>query len=430
MEIEDGPYKGPQRFNRRKGGGQLKPPEFSKIWGVFLVILFSLLIGSEIYLLASMGEDNILSSSEKGWTGASDFVRELERRGYDVVPLLTTPSLIHEEESPLSTLFVSLGPEREYSLSEIHAIKKFHDRGGKILLADDSGNSNELASRFDVNFVKGQLYDQNFVSNPDLVKFKVSVPFFDGFILMNKPASLTFSSGQALIASSTSAWVDRNGNGINDNVTTNQGEAQGIRYLAVISDPDFDAMASGTCVMISDPSLFMNGMIDREDNLALALTLVELMLPDGGKIVFDDSVHSSDGGIGVMQKGLLGIAFLTTDVNFKIVIGSIAVLAMFAVGYVYESPKRPRHETILERTGVAELVEPDLLESDLDELKKAVLDRIRVSHDMSVEDFSNLTWDQIGEISGNDEIIHFIKKGKFKGGVEGLLLEVLEWERK
>lgn len=408
----------------------MRLPSARLIWGIVGVILIIFLIASEVYLISSLRDDNVLSTSNSDWTGASIFMDELDKRGYDVVPLLTTPTLIHEEDSPSDSLFISLGPERTYTLSEVHAIKKFHDRGGKILLADDTTNSNELASRFDVNFIKGQLYDQNFVSNPDLVKFRVSVPFFEGFILMNKPASLTFSSGQALIASTTSAWVDRNGNGINDNVTTNQGEAQGLRYLAVISDPDFQENDKGTCVMISDPSLFMNGMIESEGNFDLAMELVELMLPEGGRIIFDDSVHSAEGGQGVMQGGMRGIAFLTTDVNLKIVIGSIAVLAMFAVGYIYDSPRRPRHETILDRTGVAELVEPELLESDLDELKRVILDRIRISYGMSVEDFSDLSWDQLREKVGNDEVIRFLRKGKYKGGVEGLMLEVMEWEKR
>jgi hypothetical protein len=182
--------------------------------------------------------------------------------------------------------------------------------------------------------------------------------------------------------------------------------------------------------MISDPSLFMNGMIESEGNFELAMELVELMLPEGGRIIFDDSVHSAEGGQGVMQRGVRGFAFLTTDVNLKIVIGSIAVLAMFAVGYIYDPPRRPRHETILDRTGVAELVEPDLLETDLDELKKVILDRIRISYGMSVEDFSDLSWDQLREKVGNDEIIRFLRKGKFRGGVEGLMLEVMEWDKR
>jgi hypothetical protein len=407
----------------------MKLPGTKLIWSVVGIILLGMVIASEVYLLASM-EDNTLSTSVEGWTGASEFADELNRMDYDVKPLLTTSSLLQEEDEPERTLFISLGPEREYTLSEVHTIKKFVDRGGRVLLADDSGNSNELASRFDVNFVQGQLYDQNFVSNPDLVKFKVSVPFFDGFILMNKPASLTFSTGQALIASTSSAWVDRNGNGINDNVTTNQGEAQGVRYLAVISEPDFSESGSGTCLMISDPSLFMNGMINEEGNLDLAMAMVDHLLPLGGKVIFDDSVHSSVGRQGVMQKGMLGLAFLTTDVNLKIVVGSIAVLAMFAVAYIYDPPGKPRHETMLDRTGVAELVEPDLLESDLDELKKVVMERIRVHNGLSVRDFSSLSWEQLEEMVGNPEIIRFVRKGKFKGGVEGLLLEVMEWERK
>ena len=402
----------------------------STIWKWTFLLMFLLFISTEIYVVTSMEDEGELSSLENGWAGASAFSDELSRRGFDVRSLLTTPSLLHEEEDPGNTLLISLGPQREYSLSELHALRKFHSRGGRILMADDSGNGNGLASRFEVNFVRGQLYDQNFVSSPDLVKFDVNQDFFDGTVLMNRPASLSFSSGQALIASTTSAWVDRNGNGINDNISTNQGEAPGIRYLAVISDPDFTEHGSGAAVFIADPSLFMNGMIELEGNMEFAVSLVEHLLPRGGKVIFDDSVHRSPDASGIVQRSLRGLAFATTDVNLKIVSGAMAVLALLSAAYLYEPPGKPGHDCILNRTGVAELVEPELLEGDLAELRKAVLDRIRVSYGMSVDDFSALSWNELEELVGSPGIYRFLRKGKYRGGVEELLLEVMAWERK
>ncbi len=408
----------------------MKSPSLGWTWSVIGAVVITLLIGTEIFLIASMGSGSDLSSNGKEWKGASKFSVELEKRHYDVVSLLTTPSLLYEEEDADDTLFISLGPERAYTLTELHAIDKFESRGGKILLADDTGIGNSLSTRFEVNFIKGQLYDQNFIFNPDLVKFNVGTPFFNGFILMNRPASLTFTSGRALIASTSSAWVDRNGNGINDNITTNIGEAQGIRYLSVISDPDFRTEDTGTALFISDPSLFMNGMIEMEGNLEFAISLVEYLLPEGGKVVFDDSVHSPSGSDGVVQGGLRGIAFLTSDVNLKIVVGSIAVLSMLAIGYLYESPRKPHHDTILSRTGVAELIEPELLQTDLDELKKAVLERVRLSNGMAIEDMGKLSWDELKLLLDNKELYKFIRKGKYHGGTEKLLLEVMEWQGK
>lgn len=398
------------------------------IWSVIALISILLLGLSGIFSLIISDNEAELSTKDSSWTGSSDMKDAIEKEGFDVYSLRSSPALLYEENDPEGTIFITLGPGRVYSLTEQHAINKFISRGGKMILADDS--ENQLSKRFDIDIVDGQLYDQNFVSNPDLVKFNVGTEFFDGFILMNKPASLTFSSGQALIASTTSAWVDRNGNGINDNVTTNQGEAQGIRYLCAITDPDFLDQEKGTAVVISDPSMFMNGMIEMENNLEFALAMIDYLLPEGGKVIFDDSVHMTSGADGIYQRGLMGIARVTTDVNIKIVLGSLAVLAMLAVGYIYESPGKPRHEVILDRTGVAELIEPELLEDDLDELKKAVLERIRTQSGLSVEDMADLSWDELREAIGNEQMYRFVRTGKFKGGIEKLLLEVMEWERK
>jgi hypothetical protein len=400
------------------------------VWLTLVLFISILFIGSELILFGINDEDSILSSNNEGWEGSSRLRDALEEEGYQVRSLLSSTSLLHEEEDPAKTVLLSLGPQREYTLSEVHAIRKFVGNGGRMVLADDGATNNDLSSRDDVTFIKGQLYDQNFVGNPDIVKMKVGAPFFDGFVHMNKPASLTFSSGRPLIASTTSAWVDRNGNGINDNVTTNQGEAQGIRYLAVITNEDFMEDGTGTSVFISDPSLFMNGMIGEGENLEFALALVSSLIPVGGKVIFDDSVHSSEGGEKAIQRGLRALVFITTDVNLKIIVGSISVLSLLAVGYLYESPRKPRHDPILERTGVAELIEPDLLESDLDELKRSVLDKIRVINQLSVEDFSKLDWDEIAELVGDDELVRFIRTGKYRGGTEKLLIEVIEWQRK
>ena len=46
---------------------------------------------------------------------------------------------------------------------------------------------------------------------------------------------------------------------------------------------------------MSDPGIFINDMLDRKDNRAFALDLIEELLPEGGEVIFDESVHIPPG---------------------------------------------------------------------------------------------------------------------------------------
>ncbi len=371
-----------------------------------------------------------LSTSEEGWMGASEFLSIAKTTGARVMVLTTTPTLLLEDEDPDKVLFISLGPQRRYTLTETLALKKFTERGGRLLVADDEGMTSGVAEDHGVSYAKGQLYDQDFVGDVNHLKFDVSTSFFDGFVLMNRPASLFFTSGVALIASSSSAWVDQNGNGLNDNLSSGSPEAQGVRYLCVLTDPDLAQTGGGGAVFLSDPSMFMNGMLGSEGNGQFAKALIEFLLPDGGMMVIDDSVHDPPLPSSPVRKAVYGVAMFTTDINMKIVVGTLVTVALLSIAYLYNPLERPEHVCLLDRSGVAELAEPELAPEDLNEARKVFLDRVRLFHGLSVEAFSRASWEELDELIGDKELSAFARSGRYEGTMEGIVEEVGRWQRK
>ncbi|MBN1540282.1 MAG: hypothetical protein JW939_09075 [Candidatus Thermoplasmatota archaeon] len=408
----------------------MKGETFRRIWMFIFIGVLCILVATEgiSVLTRDFGDLSVENEGEKGLSTAFGSIGGEHKASV----ILTSPSLLLEEEDPPTTLFISIGPQREYTTTEVHTLMKFYNRGGKLLLADDTGRINILSRRFDITITPGQLYDETFEGHPDLVKIDdVELDFFTGFLVLNRPSSLIFSSGQGAIRSSPASWVDRNGNGVMDNLTSSQGEAPGPRYIAAMTDPDFASLGSGNVVVLSDPSLFMNGMIGRGDNLELFRALVSFLLPDGGRVVFDESVHSTAGLIGLLQRGSSLPLILLTDVNLKIVVGTMVTITLFALAYIQEPPEVQKHVSVLDRTGVAEIVDPGLSASDMTEIRKVFLDRVRLSYGMSSEAFSGLSWNELEEMIDSDELFELVRNGNLKKKMDlnNLIVEVSTWVR-
>ncbi len=401
----------------------------SRILIVFTIVMIVSLMVSAVMLILTSGK-GAYTSFDGSWEGLSDLRDHLDDEGYDVKVLISSSSLLLSEEDPEKTVFLSLGPERAYTLTEIHAIGSFHERGGRLIMADDTGRMDPLAERFDVGFPSGQLYDENFQTNPSFVRVDVNLADrFSGTLLLNKPSYLIHSGGRVIAKTGRSAWVDRNGNGLRDFDNTTQGEPLGEKTIAVIVDPDFLSLGSGCAVFISDPSLFLNEMIDQKDNRKFISSLISYLLPDGGTIVIDDGVHQMDGAASVFQRGVFGFVFLLSDVNMKIIIGSMTVIIISAFAYLFDPPERLEHICLLDRTGLAELAELNLTKQDVTEIKKIILDRVRVRNSLSVDDFSKLGWDDIRKMIDDDRLYRFVRSGKnyTVEQLERILVEVTGW---
>lgn len=407
----------------------MKIPSARKVYIGVMVILLALLILSEIAIMVGLMPGDRPSSYREDWYGYSDTVETLESEGYEVKRIVSSASLLLQEENPEETLFMTLAPGRPYSLTEILAIRKFHSRGGKGILADDTSNINDLIRYYDVNIVEGQVYDEIYLKSPDFPKVDVSsVDLFSGTIVMNRPASLNSRSGRVILNTTSSGWVDRNGNGIRDVENQTVGETSGLKRLGVITNPSAGP-GEGNFVILSDPSLFSNEMLSVEDNQEFMLSAVEYLLPDGGTIIVDESTHSLEGPEGAVQSASRGIVILTTDINFKIVSASLVIIILLSSLYVFDPPKRHGHVDFLDRTGLAELMDSGIGQDDIPELKSIFLDRVRQANGLSTEQFSQLSWEELKGMIDNDMLFDFVRSERHmsKDRLEKVLLEVLSW---
>jgi CBS-domain-containing membrane protein len=154
------------------------------------------------------------------------------------------------------------------------------------------------------------------------------------------------------------------------------------------------------------------------------------MLPEGGKIVIDDSVHDPPVIASPLVKALRGATLFTTDINIKIVVGTLVTVALLTIAYLYQPLERPEHECLLDRSGVAELADPELTADDLLEARRVLLDKVRLSYGMSLEAFSALSWKDIETMIGDRNLYAFVRSGDHAGAVEGTIMEVTRWRRR
>ena len=82
--------------------------------------------------------------------------------GYDVANTISTPMLVNDWRDPHRSMLVIVGPEKPIDQTEARAIYDFvTGSGGKVIVAAENSNANELAGLFGVTFFDDPLHDEN-----------------------------------------------------------------------------------------------------------------------------------------------------------------------------------------------------------------------------------------------------------------------------
>jgi hypothetical protein len=189
------------------------------------------------------------------WNGT----RDISTR-YPAQPL---ESLVDLPPSPKGATLILI-PYLNCSPAELEQLNRFVSRGGSLILADDYGHGNEIMEYLGIeaHFTKQTLLDP--LSNYKTKQFP-KIIHLENSPLTNNIESLTFNHAttlanvattSTLALSSSFSFLDLNSNG-----TWQDDEPTGP--LPVISHHQ---LGSGQVILISDPSLFINGMEAREDN--------------------------------------------------------------------------------------------------------------------------------------------------------------------
>jgi len=237
------------------------------------------------------------------------------------------------EALPEHTLLAIVGPNLGFSQKEGAYVRAFLDSGGTVLLADDIGAGNSLLeilavpARFSGEPIGDLLQYSKRPDFPLITDFSSS-PLTDNVtaVLMSRPSYLQVenSSVVAVIAISSSfSFVVRNSEG-------QPGANQTLQSYPVMASI---RIGEGLLVLVSDPSVFVNEMIDLYDNMRLFENILRIAR---GSMAFDvahiarapltDVREQFRNGIDSIRGSFL---FSTWGVYTQSVIVAAVVLALF-----------------------------------------------------------------------------------------------------
>jgi len=217
------------------------------------------------------------STHNPGWNGFSRLKEELKAQV--IVESFTTTlySIVKPEETAIITIAY-----RQYTADELEALRNYLLQGGMLIIMDDYGEGNIILEYLKVPIAianNAPLYDpfDNF-KNKRFPRAKIVGK--EEYIVLNHASAIMISEHgienvKILALSSPFAYLDTNNNEIWD-----KGEPKGPLPVAVLIK-----YGKGTLIVISDPSIAINSMIDSESNLEFMRSIVY------GRKIFLDQTH-------------------------------------------------------------------------------------------------------------------------------------------
>lgn len=202
------------------------------------------------------------------WDGCSKFARLLSERG-EIVPVIYPYNSVNL--SKLEGVLIVVGPDVEFSQLEAEEVKKFLEKGGTLFIADDFGTANGLLKKLGLKakFSTKPLIDLFYSKR---IEFPVVVRIEDPElaidvknVTLNVPSAIVGIEGE--IFSSKVSLV---------------GESMGS--YPIMAEVRY---GKGRIIMISDPSLLINDMFER--NKKFIENLVRYL---GNRFYFDEAHHS------------------------------------------------------------------------------------------------------------------------------------------
>ena len=273
------------------------PPRLRKGYAAIAIVLVAatLVIVSMTAPVVSTTTD--FSIYNTGWNGTSKlailtyqvgkFVPtfRISTNGADVT--IANTGLEQLTLDPASSSLIIIGPTKAFSQTDGAVVGNFVRAGGVLFLADDFGKGNSLlermgaTSRFSGSLVIDLAYEKRpefsvcFDIRPSALTNNVST------MLLNYPSSLEINATttQAFAYTSVASWLDTNGD-----LYQELGEPKGPFPILAI-----ESLGSGRVVLLSDPSVLINGMNKYMNNSILARNLIDFVSAGRSQVFFDES---------------------------------------------------------------------------------------------------------------------------------------------
>ena len=256
------------------------------------------------------------SRFNREWTGTSEFFDQLEAHGAEDVGV--PADLVTRND----TLLLIIAPNTSFSTGDISSLKDFLSNGNTLFIADETGSANGLLEGLgstirinpgDISSIEMDLADYwlviGYPRHDDPLLANVSA------LTLNGPSAV--SGGNLLVTTSLFSWDDKNENYYPD-------KDEPFSSFGILSR---DSVGNSTLYVLSDPSIFINGMMDiplSSDNDAF----IRNLLSSHPAILVEQSYSLTASTDRVLAMG----NWIKTTMVFKI---SMMILCILLVGVAF-----------------------------------------------------------------------------------------------
>lgn len=248
------------------------------------------------------------------WEGTSEFRTAIvldEDAPHHGEQLLTATR--YEDIPGTGTVAFVIAPDRPYSSEDAAAVAHFVDRGGTLVLMDNFGNhTNPLLTDLgaDARLDGHVLRDERFFYRGPTMPIATTVR---NHSWTNDVDQLTLNVATAIEADNATMLIGTSETGYLGGLADEIDEEDDLQVYPVVT---IERIGEGHVVLISDPSIAVNQMIDEPDNRAFLGALVD----DADTVVYDLS-HS--GSVPPIQLVLITIR---STIVLQLVLGLVGIV--------------------------------------------------------------------------------------------------------
>lgn len=223
--------------------------------GFILVIVVAVVVAASTSA-ASFGVYN------GAWDGTSKLQTQVEKTGASTTIVRKTTT--YTETRPNNTVSIVLSPDQPYEETSQRHLRQFVQEGGTLVVAGDFGShTNPLlrslgaSARIDGHGLRDERYNYKSPAMPRARNVSDHPLAADvSALTLNHGTAVRPNSATAIVNSSGFAYLDTNGNGNLDSRET-------VRTWPVVT---VESVGDGRVIVVSDPSILINSMIDQPGN--------------------------------------------------------------------------------------------------------------------------------------------------------------------
>ncbi|MHB8585836.1 MAG: DUF4350 domain-containing protein [Thermoplasmatota archaeon] len=342
---------------------------------ILAIAIVVVLVGGAFLALAAQG-----SPAERSYGGGasdlSDFRSDLQASGYSTASIEGSTLMLNAGPAPSKTLLIVAGVQRPYRPSEVAEIDQFVQDGGHLILADDTGNGNQVSTLFGVQIQNVELLEPtNYVKDANFSFYNATIQITGNSrsftpVVFDVPGYLNVNAsthGQFIANSTSGSWADLRGTH-----SLVPGDLPGPFPMI------FEAnRGKGQAIFIADSEVFSSALFNNGAwaNKKFAEALVSAMLPDGGTVVFDDSRHGD-----AFPANVVEAALSSSVVAFREPGPSLFLLAALLVGAASIVILRPKEDSLGHHAASLDKASPVRLDEPARRLARAARAKLRNIH--------------------------------------------------